>query len=120
MAILPSERPSDLGRSNCDSLSPKRSSNADVMNRGSSDEAIVIVKFCACEVMVTWVRVKHSNSNSNSNRTLEVKGGTCKRPWPLIIDWQSEISRIGADGYPRRKQRTNRWCKIDERLLQLE
>lgn len=79
-----------MGLRNCDSLSPKRSSNADVMNRGSSDEAIVIVKFCAGEVMVTWVRVKHRISN----RMLEVKGGTCKRPWPLIIDWQSEISRI--------------------------
>lgn len=115
MTTLPSERPSDLGRSNCDSLSPKRSSNADVMNRRSSDEAIVIVKFCACEVMVTWVRVKHRISN----RMLEVKGGTCKRPWPLIIDWQSEISRIGTSEYPRRKQWTNRWRKIDERQLQL-
>lgn len=115
MTILPSERPLDSGRSNCDSLSPKRSSNADVMNRGSSDEAIVIVKFCACEVMVTWVRIKHRTSN----RMLEVKGGTWKRRCPLIIDWQSETSRIGASEYPRRKQWTNRWRKIDERLLQL-
>jgi len=115
VTILPSERPSALGLRNCDSLSPKRSSNADVMNRGSTDEAVVIVKLCAGELMATWGRVKHRVSN----RMLEVKGGTCKRPWPLIIDWQSEISRIGTRGYPRRKQRTNRWCKIDERQLQL-
>jgi hypothetical protein len=47
VTILPSEEPSDLGRCNCDTLSPKRSSNASVMNRGFSDEAIVIVKFGA-------------------------------------------------------------------------
>mgnify|MGYP001586090797 CR=1 FL=1 len=64
-----------MGLRNCDSLSPKRSSNVDVMNRGSSDEAIVIVKFCACEFMVTLGRVKHKISN----RMLEVKGGTHKR-----------------------------------------
>jgi hypothetical protein len=58
LTILPSEGPSDLGRSNCDSLSPKRDSNVDVMNRGSSDEAIVIVKITAEEDMVTCVRVK--------------------------------------------------------------
>ena len=54
MTILPGEGPSGLGRSNCDSLSPKRCSNVGVMNRGVSDEAIVIVKFGADEVMVTW------------------------------------------------------------------
>ena len=74
MTILPSEGPSALGRSNCDSLSPKRSSNVDVMNRGSSDEAIVIVKFGACDFMVTWMRIKHQVSD----RTLELKGGTRK------------------------------------------
>ena len=100
MTILPSEGPSALGRCNCDTLSPKRSSNADVMNRGSADEAIVIVKFGAGDFMVTWMRVKHRISN----RTLEVKGGTCKRPWPLIIDWQSEISHTGIGDYSRRKQ----------------
>ncbi len=52
MTTLPSEEPSALGRSNYDSLSPKRSSNADVMNRGLADEAIVIVKFGADEAMV--------------------------------------------------------------------
>ncbi len=88
MTILPSEGPSALGRCNCDTLSPKRNSNVDVMNRGSADEAVVIVKFGADEFMVTWRRVKHRISN----RKLEVKGGTCKRPWPLIIDWRTEIS----------------------------
>ena len=82
MTILPSEEPSALGRSNCDSLSPKRCSNADVMNRGFSDEVIVIVKFSAVEFMVTWRRIKHRISN----RRWEVKGGTRKRPWPLIIN----------------------------------
>ena len=88
MTILPSEGPSALGRCNCDTLSPKRNSNVDVMNRGPADEAVVIVKFGANEFMVTWRRVKHRISD----RTLEVKGGTCKRPWPLIIDRRTEIS----------------------------
>jgi hypothetical protein len=83
VTILPSEGPSVLGRSNCDSLSPKRNSNVDVMNRGSTDEAVVIVKFGASNFMVTWMRVKHRNRD----RKLEVKGGTRKRPWPLIMDW---------------------------------
>jgi hypothetical protein len=73
--ILPSEGPSALGRCNCDTLSPKRNSNVDVMNRGSADEAVVIVKFGADEFMVTWRRVKYRISD----RTLEVKGGTHKR-----------------------------------------
>ena len=72
--ILPSEEPSDLSRSNCDSLSSKRCSNADVMNRGFSDEAIVIVKFGASDFMVTWMRVKHQTRD----RKLELKGGTRK------------------------------------------
>ena len=59
MTTLPSEGPSDLGRCNYDTLSPKRCSNVDVMDRGFSDEAIVIVKFGADEFMVTWVRIKH-------------------------------------------------------------
>jgi len=53
LTILPSEGPSALGRCNCDTLSPKRCSNVGVMDRGSSDEAIVIVKFGADEFMVT-------------------------------------------------------------------
>ena len=53
MTILPREEPSVSGRSNCDSLSPERYSNADVMNRGFADEAIVIIKSGADEFMVT-------------------------------------------------------------------
>ena len=75
MTILPIEGPSALGRCNCDNLSPKRNSNVDVMNRGSTDEAVVIVKFDADEFMVTCRRVKHRTSD----RKLEVKGGTRKR-----------------------------------------
>jgi len=44
------------------------------MNRGFSDEAIVIVKFDADDFMVTWMRAKHRISG----RMLEVKGGTRK------------------------------------------
>jgi hypothetical protein len=100
VTILPSEGPSALGRCNCDTLSPKRNSNVGVMNRWSTDEAVVIVKFGANEFMVTWRRVKHRISD----RTLKVKGGTCKRPWPLIIDRRTEISLIGAVDYLRCKQ----------------
>jgi hypothetical protein len=82
VTILPSERPSSLGRCNYDTLSPKQRSNAGVMNRGSADEAVVIVKFGASDFMVTWKRIKHRIRD----RMLEVKGGTRKRPRPLIID----------------------------------
>ena len=82
MTALPSEGPSSLGRCNYDTLSPKPSSNAGVMYRGSADEAVVIVKFGASDFMVTWMRIKHRIRY----RRLEVKGGTRKRPRPLIID----------------------------------
>jgi hypothetical protein len=71
-----------------------------VMNRGSTDEAVVVVKVGADELMVTWRRVKHRNSNM----MLEAKGGTCKRPWPLIKDRRVEISQTGAVDYSRREQ----------------
>jgi hypothetical protein len=45
------------------------------MNRGSADEAVVIVKFGADEFMVTWRRINHRISD----RMSEVKGGTRKR-----------------------------------------
>jgi len=54
------------------------------MNRWSTDEAVVIVKFGANEFMVTWRRVKHRISD----RMLEVKGGTCKRL--LSVDYRPE------------------------------
>ena len=63
-----------MGRNNCDSLSPKRGSDADVMNRGSADEAVVVVKLDADEFMVTWMRGKHRESDRKS----EMKGGTRK------------------------------------------
>jgi hypothetical protein len=52
------------------------------MDRGSADEAVVIVKFGAGDFMVTWMRVKHRIRD----RMLEVKGGTRKCPWTLIMD----------------------------------
>jgi hypothetical protein len=58
------------------------------MNRGSTDEAVVIVKFGADEFMVTWRRAKHRISD----RMLEVKGGTRKRSLLQIRDWWFEIS----------------------------
>ena len=60
---LPSEGPSDLGRCNYDTLSPKRDRDIVVKNRGSADEAVVIVKFGAVEAMVTWRRIKHRASD---------------------------------------------------------
>ena len=75
MIILPSEEPSSLGRCNCDTLSPKSYSNVKIVNRGFADEAVVIVKFDAVELMVTLGRVKRQISN----RKLEVKDGTGKR-----------------------------------------
>ena len=83
-----------MGRSNCDSLSPKRCSNADAMNRGSTDEAVVVVKVDADDFMVTWMRVKHRTSD----RMLEMKGGTCKRSWPLIKDWRGRDQPMRSDG----------------------
>lgn len=47
-----------LGRCNCDTLSPKRSSNVAVMNKGSAYEAVVVVKGEAYEDMVTYWRIK--------------------------------------------------------------
>ena len=70
------------------------------MNRGLTDEAVVIVKFGADEFMVTWTRAKHRISD----RMSEVKGGTRKRPWSSIKDRRPEISLIGAVDYSRRKQ----------------
>jgi hypothetical protein len=70
------------------------------MNRGSTDEAVVVVKVDADDFMVTWMRVKHRNSD----KTLEMKGGTCKRSWPLIKDWRVEISQIGAVEYSPSKR----------------
>lgn len=85
---LPGEGPPILGRCNYDTLSPKRRGNAFVMGRRSADEAIVIIKPDAGEVMVTSLRVKHKASLKDE----EVKGGTCKRSMRLVKDCASEIS----------------------------
>jgi hypothetical protein len=84
------------------------------MNRGSADEAVVIVKFGADDFMVTWMRAKHRISN----RTLEVKGGTRKWSWTLIKDWRAELSQTGTGDYPRRKQWMNPRCVSEESPLQ--
>ena len=113
-ATLPSEGPSTSGRCNGDTLSPKRSSNAVVMERGPAEEAVVIVKPGADEPEVTSGRVNHPVSD----RRLEVKGGTRKRSWALMRDQGSEISCERAEDYSRRRLRANRPCRIDERPLQ--
>ncbi len=69
---LPGEDPLILGRCNYDTLSPKRRSNASVMEQGVSDEAIVDVKAVADEDAVTYLRIKLPTSD----RMLELKGGT--------------------------------------------
>lgn len=45
-----------------EALSPKRSSNTELMHKGFSDEAIVIVKRSADEDMVTYWRIKPTES----------------------------------------------------------
>ena len=114
MTTLPSERPSASGRSNCDSLSPKRNSNVGVMNRGSADEAVVTVKFGADEFMVTWRRAKHRTSD----RMLEVKGGTRRSSWLLIKDrglrsaWKERLAiRVVNSGRTSRARLMKALCK---------
>jgi hypothetical protein len=70
------------------------------MNRGTAEEAVVIVKLAAEEFRVTWRRIKQRISD----RMLEVKGGTSKRFCSWMIDWRTEISLTGAVDYLRRKQ----------------
>lgn len=69
---LPGERPPNLGRCNCDTLSPKRDGDMPVMDRGSTDEAVVTVKLDADDAVAMQLRVKHPASG----RKPEVKGGT--------------------------------------------
>jgi hypothetical protein len=73
LLILPGEGPSVWVGAACGTLSPKQSSNAKLMHRGSSDEAIVIVKQLSDEGMVTYRRV----TPVESARMAEMKGGTC-------------------------------------------
>ena len=62
------KRPSVLGSCNYDSGGPKRSSNANVMGRGSTEEAIVGVKLIADEGAVTYLRIKLSESDSSKSK----------------------------------------------------
>ena len=55
---LPGDGPLVLGRCNCDTLSPKRCSNVDVMDLRPSELAIVFVKLVANEDAVTYLRIK--------------------------------------------------------------
>ena len=65
MTVLPSEGPSSLGRCNYVTLSPKRRINAGVMDRGSADEAVVIVKFGAGDVHGDMDEGKTSNQRQD-------------------------------------------------------
>ena len=47
-----------MSRCNDDTLSSKRAGNSAVMDQGFSERAIVIVKWSADEIMVTWLRIK--------------------------------------------------------------
>ncbi len=70
-----------------------------VMERGPAEDAVVIVKSGADEVVETWLRINHQIRG----RRLEVKGGPRKRSMRLIRDCGPEISRYGAIDYLRRK-----------------
>ncbi|MEW5804573.1 MAG: hypothetical protein AB1847_20970 [bacterium] len=50
-----------------------------VTGRGSTDEAVVVVKLGADKDTVTYLRGKHSASGIFFLRVLEAKGGTCNR-----------------------------------------
>jgi hypothetical protein len=73
LLILPGEEPFVWVGVACDTLSPKQSSNAKLMHKGFSDEAIVVAKQLADEGMVTYPRIKPVESA----RMAETKGGTC-------------------------------------------
>jgi len=62
---LPGEEPLILGRCNYDTLSPKRCGNADAIEQGFADEAVVIVKLDAKEIAATQLRVKQPGSNTD-------------------------------------------------------
>lgn len=66
ISILPEEGPPDLGRSSRkdkNGLSPKLQQRCWVMDRGSKDFIVVIVKLLADENMVTYLRVKLRESD---------------------------------------------------------
>ena len=77
-----------------------------MIERGPAEDAVVIVKSGAEEVVETWLRVKHQIRG----RKLEVKGGPRKRSMRLIKDCGSEISLRGTADCLRRRDRVNRRC----------
>ena len=60
------------------------------MNRGFADEAVVVVKVDAEEVMVTWLRVKHRQSD----KEVGDEGRNMQAVNSLIIDSKPEISPL--------------------------
>jgi hypothetical protein len=60
------------------------------MNRGFADEAVVIVKVDAEEVMVIWLRVKHRQSDQEVGD----EGRNMSAVNSLIIDSNPEISPL--------------------------
>ena len=67
-----------------------------VTGRGSTDEAVVVVKLGADEDAVTYLRGKLSASGT-WKRVLEAKGGTCNRDFQNFIwNYRQESSRKGA------------------------
>ncbi len=78
-----------------------------MIERGPTDEAVVIVKPDAEEAVVTSLRVKRQASG----RRLEVEGGTRKRLLKLVKDEGFEIRLKGAAECPRRRYRVNRTCE---------
>ena len=55
---------------------PKQNRDVSVMDKGSADETVVVVKLSANEDVVTYQRVKLSASD---RKLLEAKGGTYDR-----------------------------------------
>ena len=66
--ILPGEGPLTLGRCNGDTLSLKRRGDVCVMEQGPAEDAVVIVKPGAGEVMVTSLRSPVSHRKAGSRR----------------------------------------------------
>jgi hypothetical protein len=82
VATLPGERPPNLGRCNCDTLSPKRDGDMPVMDRGSTDEAVVTVKLDADDSVVMQMRAKHPASGKEAGgegRNMTVFAVSCYR-----------------------------------------
>ncbi|WP_324960609.1 hypothetical protein [Oligoflexus sp.] len=72
LSILPEEGPSNPGRCNYDTLSPKRSSNDPMMDGGPADEAVVAVNSPADEDAGD----RSEGKTGGKRQEVEVKGGT--------------------------------------------